>query len=59
MPKTSPKLIISAVASTLAMAAFAIGAPTVEAQAQGGASIVPAMAELPAPTFALPSLLRR
>ena len=59
MPKMSPKLILSAVASTLAMAAFAIGAPAVEQRAQGGAGIVPAMAELPAPTFALPSLLRR
>jgi len=53
----SSQLIVSAVASTLAMAAFALTAPAAEHGARSGASMVPVMAELPAPP-ALPSLLR-
>ncbi len=59
MTKMSPKLIISALASTLAMAAFAIAAPVAEHNAQHGASMNPVMAGMPAPTFALPSSLGR
>ena len=59
MPKMSATLIVSAAASTLAMTALALHAPAIERSAQGGASIVPAMAELPAPSFALPALLPR
>ena len=58
MTKMSPKLILSALASTLAMAAFAINPPAVDHDARPGAGMSPAMAELPAPTPALPSLLR-
>jgi hypothetical protein len=57
MRKMSSQLIVSAVASTLAMAAFALTAPAAEHGARSGASMVPVMAELPAPP-ALPSLLR-
>ncbi len=54
MTKMSPKLILSALASTIAMAAFAIGAPSVQYDTQRGASTGPAMAELPVPAFTLP-----
>ena len=57
MRKMSSQLIVSAVASTLAMAALALTAPAVEHELPSGASMVPVMAELPAPT-SLPALLR-
>jgi hypothetical protein len=57
MRKMSSQLIVAATASTLAMAAFALTAPVVEHGSQSGASVVPAVAGLPAPT-SLPSFLR-
>jgi len=57
MRKMSSQLIVSAVASTLAMAALALTAPAVEHESPSGAGMVPVMAELPAPT-SLPALLR-
>jgi hypothetical protein len=59
MPKMSSKLIFSAAVSTLAMAAFAIGAPTISLRAHAGAGSAPAIAGLPAPSPALPFLFRR
>jgi hypothetical protein len=55
----SPKLIFSAAASTLAMAALALVAPSVQDVAHNGAGSSPIEAELPAPSFALPYLLPR
>jgi hypothetical protein len=59
MPKMSSKLMFSAAASTLAMAALALGAPQVEFAAQNGAGSSPLEAGLPAPSLALPYLLPR
>ena len=55
----SLKLIISAAASTLAMAALAIGAPGVRHSAHDGASLSPAIAGVPAPSVTLPFFLPR
>ena len=51
--------MLSAVASTLAMAALALGAPHVEQLARGGAGSSPLEAGLLPPSFALPYLLPR
>ena len=55
----STKLIVSATASTLAMAALALGAPSMSHSAHDGAGSSPIEAGLPAPSFALPYLLLR
>ena len=59
MPKMSSKLMFSAAASTLAMAALALGAPGVQQAAYDGAGSSPLEAGLPAPQLALPYLLPR
>jgi hypothetical protein len=59
MRKMSPKLIFSAAASTVAMAALALVAPSVQDVAHNGAGSSPLEAGLPAPSFALPYLLPR
>jgi len=59
MKSMSPKLVVSAVASTLAMAAFAIAPPHVDQGARSDASSSPMTAQLPAPALTLPALLRR
>ena len=59
MPRMSSKLTISAVASTLAMAALALGAPGMQPTGHNGAGSSPLEAGLPAPSFALPYLLPR
>lgn len=51
MTKMSRKLILSAAASTLAMAALALSSPAVRHDANNGASPIPAVAELPAPSI--------
>lgn len=51
MTKMSRKLVLSAAASTLAMAALALSSPAVRHDATGGASPIPALAELPAPSI--------
>jgi hypothetical protein len=51
MTKMSRKLILSAFASTLATAALALSSPAVRHDAAGGASPIPAFAELPAPSI--------
>ncbi len=57
MPKMSSQLTLAAAASTLALAAFALSSPSIGRDAHGAASMVPAVAEMPAP-LSLPSLLR-
>lgn len=51
MMKMSRKLILSAAASTLATAALALGSPAVQHDATGGASPLPVVAGLPAPSI--------
>ena len=48
MPKMSSQLTFAAAASTLALVALAIGSPRIERDARGAASLVPAVAEMPA-----------
>ena len=50
MIKMSPKLILSAIASTLATAVLALSAPAVTHAERNGAGPIPAFAELPAPS---------
>ncbi len=57
MPRMSSQLTLAAAASTLALVALAIGSPSIGRDAHGAASMVPAVAEMPAP-LSLPSLLR-
>lgn len=57
MTKMSTQLTLAAAASTLALVALAIGSPVIERDARGTSSMVPAVAEMPAP-LSLPSLLR-
>jgi hypothetical protein len=59
MQKMSSKLMFSAVASTLAMAALALGAPSVEYSARESAGWSPLEAGMPAPSLATPYLLPR
>ena len=59
MSRMSPKLLVSALASTIAMAAFAVGAPDSQSDAHESAGSSPIMATMPAPSFALPALLPR
>jgi hypothetical protein len=51
MPKMSPKLILSAAASTLAMAALALSAPQLQNDDGYGAGMLPANVGLPAPSI--------
>jgi hypothetical protein len=55
----STKLTLSAAACALAMAALALGAPSVQHGASNGAGSSPIEAGLPAPSFALPFQLPR
>ncbi|WP_188644646.1 hypothetical protein [Tsuneonella deserti] len=55
MPKMSPQLMLSAAASVLAMAAFAVSGPGGDRDLTLGAGASPIMASLPAPSFSLPS----
>ena len=59
MAGMSTKLTLSAAASALAMAALALGAPSVQHGASNGAGSSPIEAGLPAPSFALPFQLPR
>ncbi|ANY20197.1 hypothetical protein A6F68_01684 [Tsuneonella dongtanensis] len=58
MPKTSPQLLLSAAASTLALAALALSAPTLDASSVEAVSPIGAVAGIDLPSApALPVLL--
>jgi hypothetical protein len=58
MTRPSPQFVIAAIASVLAMSAFALSSPAIEPGHSGGAAtLVPAQAEIELPQ--LPSLLPR
>jgi hypothetical protein len=62
MPKTSPQLIISALASTLAMAALALQGPSIVASGDdqsSGLVDLSATVAIPSPGSILPALLPR
>lgn len=58
MPKMSNQLAIAAAASTLALAAFALDAPSARHGNANGAGLMSASAALPTPSYSLPALLR-